>query len=311
MANAAILGPVDAREPRGVVEILGSAFDLYKRNAALLIVTAGVAMGPIYLLKDVIVASALAPVAVSGIEDDTRRMNDLGRQLEEAQARGASPSELQAIADQQVSTAMGTATKGVSLLAGFAAMLLALLVALPLIALASLLAQAALTAVVAARAAGGDMTSQQAWGVVMKNAGPLLFTLALVIIGVAVGLLCFVVPGILFGLFAAFTVPVVLLEKKSGTDAVKRSFELVRADWMRVVLVLIAFAVLRWVAAFVGALLVPSRFIFLNMLLGDLVSIAVLPIPIIGIVLLYLDILKTRQHVSDEELRARQAAMLA
>jgi hypothetical protein len=311
MANAAILGPVDARDPRGVVEILGSAFELYKRNAALLIVTAAVAMGPIYLLKDVIVASALAPVAVSGIEEDTRRMNDLGRQVEEARARGASGSELQAIADQQVSAATGTATKGVSLLAGFAAMLLALLVALPLIALASLLAQAALTAVVAARVAGGDMTSQQAWGVVMKNAGPLLFTLALVVIGVAVGIVCFVVPGILFCLFAAFTVPVVLLEKKSGTDAIKRSFELVRADWMRVVLVLIAFALLRWVAAFVGALLVPSRFIFLHMLLGDLVSIAVLPIPIIGIVLLYLDILKTGQHVSDEELRARQAAMLA
>src|ERR1700737_902416 len=132
MANAAILGPVDAREPRGVVEILGNAFELYKRNAALLIVTAAVTMGPIYLLKDVIVASALTPVAVSSIDNDTQRMNELGRQLEEARARGASPSELQAIANEQLSTAMGTAGKGVSLLAGFAAMLLALLVALPL-----------------------------------------------------------------------------------------------------------------------------------------------------------------------------------
>jgi hypothetical protein len=51
--------------------------------------------------------------------------------------------------------------------------------------------------------------------------------------------------------------------------------------------------------------IIPSRFYFPHLLLGDLVSIAVLPIPIIGLVLLYQDIARTKLNVPEEKLEAR------
>jgi hypothetical protein len=310
MANA-IAGPsTTALQPRGVGDILGEAFELYRKNAALLIVTAAVAMGPVYVVKDAIVAAALAPVATTGLEADTERMNDLQKQMDRAQARGASPAEIQSIAAQQMEVALGSAKKGLGVLAGIGIMLLGLLLTIPFMILAVYLAQAALTVVVADRARAGTMGWQQAWQVVLANLGSLVVTSLLVMIGVAVGLVFCILPGLVFSLFAALTIPVLLLEKKSGTTAIRRSVELVKADWVRVVVVLVIFGILQAITSWVGGLLVPSRFYFLHMLVGDLVSIAVLPIPIIGLVLLYQDIARAKLNVPEETLAAQRAGLL-
>ncbi len=165
--------------------------------------------------------------------------------------------------------------------------------------------------VVADRARAGTIGWQQAWGVVLQNLGSLVLTTFLVVLGVAVGLVFCVLPGLLFSLLAALAVPVVLLEKKSGVGAIQRSVELVRKDWVRVVVVLVVFAILQACASLLGGLLIPSRFYFFHLLLGDLLSIAVLPIPIIGLVLLYQDILRTRLNLPESQLQAQRAALLA
>jgi hypothetical protein len=311
MANA-VTGPSPAAalQPRGVGEILGEAFELYKKNAALLIVTAAIAMGPVYVVKDAILAASLAPVATAGLEADADRLKDLEKQMELAQARGASPAEIQAIAARQMEIALGSAKQGVAMLSGLGVILLGLLLTIPLFALAAYLAQAALTVVVADRARAGTMGWQQAWQVVLQNLGALVVTSLMVVIGVAVGLVFCVLPGLLFSLFAALTVPVVLLERKSGTAAIGRSVELVKADWMRVLVVLVVFGILQAVASWVGGLIIPSRFYFPHLLLGDLVSIAVLPIPIIGLVLLYQDIARTKLNVPEEKLEAQRVGLL-
>jgi hypothetical protein len=133
--------------------------------------------------------------------------------------------------------------------------------------------------VVADRARGGTMDWQAAWRVVIRNLPGLLVTSIFVFVGVVIGLMLCIVPGIVFGLLCAFTVPVILLEKKSGTGAIQRSIELVRADWLRVAIVLIVFGILKAVASWLGGLLVPARSIFLHEFIGDLISIAVLPNP--------------------------------
>lgn len=309
MANA-VVGPSATLPARGVGEILSEAFNLYKANAVLLIITAAVAMGPVYLVKDAIVAATLTPAAVSGMEADSQRLKELEKKMERAHARGASPEEIQAIAAEQMQVALGSAKKGVGALAAIGVMLLGLLLTIPLIALATYLAQAALTVVVADRARAGTMGWQQAWGVVMQNLGGLVVTSILAALGIALGLVLCIVPGVLFSLFAALTVPVVLLEKKTGTTAIRRSIELVKTDWVRVVIVLVVFGVLSAVASWVGGLFIPSRFYFLHMLVGDLVSIAVLPIPIVGLVLLYQDIARARLNVPETQLAAQREALL-
>jgi hypothetical protein len=311
MANA-IAGPnpTAALQPRGVGDILGEAFELYRKNAGLLIVTAAIAMGPVYVVKDAIMAAAIAPVATSGLEADTDRMERLQKQMEQAQARGASPAEIQSIAAQQMEVALGSAKKGLGMMAALGLMLLGLLLTIPFMILAAYLAQAALTVVVADRARAGTMDWQQAWRVVLENLGSLVMTSLMVMIGVAVGLVFCILPGLVFSLFAALTVPVLLLEKKSGTTAIRRSVDLVKADWVRVLIVLVLFGILQAITSWVGGLIVPSRFYFLHMLVGDLVSIAVLPIPIIGLVLLYQDIARARLNVPEETLEAQRTGLL-
>jgi hypothetical protein len=165
--------------------------------------------------------------------------------------------------------------------------------------------------VVADRARAGTMGWQGAWRVVLANLGSLVVTSLMVMIGVAVGLVFCILPGLVFSLFAALTIPVLLLEKKSGTAAIRRSVDMVKADWVRVIIVLVLFGILQAITAWVGGLLVPSRFYFLHMLVGDLVSIAVLPIPIIGLVLLYQDIARSKLNVPEETLAAQRAGLLA
>lgn len=71
MSNTDVgLGGPAASTPRGVGVILGDAFDLYQKNAVLLIVTAAIVMGPVYIVKDAILAVALAPLAMSGFDRD-------------------------------------------------------------------------------------------------------------------------------------------------------------------------------------------------------------------------------------------------
>lgn len=227
-----------AVQPRGLGEILSEAFALYRSNAALLIGTTALAMGPLDLLKDVLLASA----------------------------------------DGGVATA-------VALLVA----LLAFVVSIPFVVLGAFAAQAALTVLVADRARGGALRWQDPWRIVWANLGPLLLTSFLVFAGVAVGSLFCLLPGMVFGLFAAFSVPVVLLERKSGVAAIARSFELVRADWVRTALVLFVFGVLKLAAAVVGGALVPAQFALLHLLVRDLLALAAVPIPILGLVLLYQD----------------------
>src|SRR5260370_7483 len=148
MANAVTgPGPTAALQPRGVGEILGEAFELYKKNAALLLVTAAIAMGPVYVVKDAILAAALAPVATAGVavapagrgglEAEADRLKDLEKQMEQAQGRGGSPAEIQAIAARQMESALGSATKGAGALAGVGVMLLGLCLTIPLFVLAA------------------------------------------------------------------------------------------------------------------------------------------------------------------------------
>ena len=245
--------PIGAR-PRTVGAILSEAFELYKRNAALLIVTAAVAMGPVFLVKDAIFALALSPVATAGLEADADRMQDLDRQMEEARARGATPAEIQSIAAKQMQVALGSAKRGAGLVAGFFLMLLGLLITIPLMVLAAYLAQAALTVVIADRTReGGSLTWQQAWGVVLRDLIPLAITSVLVALGVALGLVLCIVPGLFFLAFFGLAPFYFLDGRLSLGDAFSASREAVSSKSLAgSILLCIIVGVLGLIACVVG-----------------------------------------------------------
>lgn len=297
------------------IALLKHAFEMYKTHFVLFIITAAVAMGPIYLVKNGIHALMFAPAAVltTGMEAQSKKLEKLSEEMQRKIQAGASQEEVAALqreileVSSQLLAGSGAAVGGA--FAGLLAGLGLLLLTIPLIMLATFMAQGALVVAVSDRLRGGSMSWQGAWGVVGGRVMPLVLTSLLASVAVLFGTLMCVAPGLIIGFFLAFAMPVVLLEKKSGVDALKRSFELVKGDWLRVLIVAIAFAVLSWVAAFVGGIFIPNSWIFLNGLVGDLLTIVVLPVPIIGLVLLYDSV--TRKLDGAAVADARRALLLS
>lgn len=299
----------------GTISLLKRAFELYKQNFVMFLITAAVALGPVFLLQNSIATLAFAPAAVvtTGLEANDQRLQAMSAELERKLKAGASPEEVAELQSQILDLSMkqlqGATVAAGGAMAGVFAGLLGLLLTIPLSLLATFLAQGALVVAVSDRLRGGNLTWQGAWRVVGSRLAPLVITSLLASLAVLIGTMLCVLPGLAAGFLFSLAAPVVLLERRAGVEALKRSFELVKGDWLRVLLVAIAFGVLSWAAALIGGLFVPDRFVFVDQLMGDLVSLVLLPVPIIGLVLVYDGIVRRRegQAAADE----RQASLLA
>jgi hypothetical protein len=142
-----------------------------------------------------------------------------------------------------------------------------------------------------------------------RRLGKLLSAVVPAAIVVTIGCVFFIVPGIVLAVLFTFVSPVVLIEGLSGRAALERSSTLVRSDWLRVTLLLIAFAAVRWVAQLVASILVPAGSIFMGALLGDLVTMVMLPVPVLATVLLYFDVRRKRENFTNDNLRADLEAL--
>jgi hypothetical protein len=106
-----------------------------------------------------------------------------------------------------------------------------------------------------------------------------------------------------------FTAQVVLIEGIGGTAALKRSVALVQQDWLRVAVVLIVFGVIRWLALALAGIFIPRSAPFWASLFGDLFTLVLMPVPVIGAVLLYFDLRRTHEGFTQDRLRADLAAL--
>ena len=108
----------------------------------------------------------------------------------------------------------------------------------------------------------------------------------------------------------AFVSPVVLIEGLGGRAALRRSIDLVRVrlaaggaggrDVRRHS---------RGRRARIAGALIPHAAIFLDSLFSDLITLVLLPDPVIGAVLLYFDIRRKRENFTNDRLRADLAAL--
>jgi hypothetical protein len=166
------------------------------------------------------------------------------------------------------------------------------------------LTNGALTIAVADRVLGGNAGWREVWMLLFRRLGLLLSALVPAAIVVAVGCVFFLIPGLVCALFFAFVSPVVLIEGIGGRAALERSTTLVRSDWLRVALVLLAFALVRGIAQVIGSALVAPGSIFFGSLLSDLVTMVLLPVPVLGAVLLYFDIRRKLENFTPDRLRS-------
>lgn len=306
---------------KGVADILAEAFQLYRKHARALLMTCALLFVPASLVKSCAISAILGPTVAAGAfaeaaAEQALKVEGTGHELREAYAHHADPAtiarlkEANHVALDELGRITVDAAGGVR---GFALFMLGVLgtlvAAFFLYGIIVPLTNGALTLTVADRILGGHADAPEVWMLLFRRLGKLLTAVIPAGIFVALGMVMFVIPGLVLALFFAFVSPVVLIEGLGGRDALRRSTDLVRSDWLRVALVVATFGVVRALATMFAHLVIPRGAIFIDSLLADLITLALMPIPVLGAVLLYFDIRRKREGFTDTTLRAELAAL--
>jgi len=258
---------------KGVADILGEAFQLYRAHAKPLLLTCALLFVPAAIINSMARAAILGPTL----------------------AIAASSDPAAALASSLSVYLLG--------------LLGTLVTAFFLYGIIIPLTNGALTIAAADRILGGQAEWREVWMLLFRRLGKLLSAVIPAAIVITLGCLFFVIPGLVLALFFTFVSPVVLIEGLGGRAALERSTTLVRSDWLRVALLLMTFAIVRFVAQLVANVFVAPSAIFVGSLLSDLFTMVMLPIPVLGTVLLYFDIRRKRDSFTNDNLRADLAAL--
>jgi hypothetical protein len=300
-------------KPVGV--ILTEAFRLYQKHIVTLLLTCAILIVPISLAKSAAMALVLAPtVAVAVTANNTAQLSQQTaaqwqRRLQEAQSdpqklRDLRQQEQKDLQDLSRNLAMtGTAAVGglMAWLLGFLAMLLGIAL---MYGMAIPLVTGALTIVVADLATGGQIGPGEAYALLLGRLGKFVSAWIPAFFLVLIGLCLLILPGLVVGFLFVFVAPIVLLENVGGIAALKRSVALVKANVLQVAVVCLVFAGIRVVASLMAGFLIPRTAFFIDSLVQDAVLMFLLPVPIIGTVILYLDIRRQADGLDDQGVRA-------
>ena len=225
---SSVLPAVDAPE-KGVADLLKDAVALYRQHAKVFLVTAAILFVPGAIISSLALALIQAPIV----------------------AAAATAADGSATLTTEV--AMGGLLLGLLGLLGWA------VVAFILYGLIVPLTSGALTIAVADRVLGGERDWRDYWRMLLSRLGMLISAVVPAALLTAIGFFLFVIPGVALAFFFAFVPTVVLVEGLGGVAALKRSFQLVKSDWLRVALVFITFGVINFVGHKVGGLFVPDQ----------------------------------------------------
>jgi hypothetical protein len=304
--------------PRGVLRLLLEALAIYRRHARAFLITAAVLLVPGSFISSCAVSAVMAPVMVDApsthevAERLASRTQDLSRRLEEvarngdpelARRSGEDAHQLREQAERLARLTLGSTGAAVLALAGWA------IIALVLYGLVLPLTHGAITVAVADRILGGNATWREHWMLLFRRLGLLLSALVPAALLVMLGYFCLVIPGLVLSFCFAFVAPVVLIEGIGGAAALRRSYALVRADWLRTALMLISFGLLNTAAHWLVGLFLPRSAVFFGSFLGDLLMMVVMPVPIIAAVLLYFQLRREVDGLTDDRLKAELEAL--
>jgi hypothetical protein len=307
-------------EQKGVFDLLREAMELYRANARVFLITAAVLFVPGSFISSCALSAVLAPAMVSvpaaeeAAEQLAQRSEELSKRMRERAARAPNdPRSAEEYQRDMRELGREAGKLGGMAIGGFSVMLLGLagwaITALILYGAVLPLTQGALTIAVADRVVGGHAQWREHWGLVLRRFGLLLSTGIPMLLLVIAGYFLFVLPGIILSFVFVFAIPVVLIEGIGGTAALKRSYELVKSDWLRTAIMLIVFGILSAVAHRVAALFVPRGALFFGNFLGDLLFLVIMPVPIIGSVLLYFDLRRKLDGFTEDTLKTELEAL--
>jgi hypothetical protein len=189
----------------------------------------------------------------------------------------------------------------------FAVFLGATLAALAISIIISAILQAALLRGAAEGTIGDpvDINASYRWG--LSRFGSVLLVSILVGLAVAIGFILLIIPGIILLVMLSVSVPAVVVENKRGTDAMRRSWDLVKSHFWHVLGVIIVAALLTGlVSGLIGAIGGSNRVV--GLITGMIAQILVAPYSALVSVVLYLDLRARKELLTANQLRGELAA---
>jgi Membrane domain of glycerophosphoryl diester phosphodiesterase len=261
---------------RGVGDLLSVAFEVYKANAAKLITIVAVVVVPLSFVSHFLTGVVLKPhVTTSNIT----------------------------IAGQTVVTStVSTRSFGTFVLAGLVAAAIAVIISATL--------QAALTRGAALATVGDPIDVEASYRYGFSRFGSVFWISLLVGLVVAIGFLLFIIPGVIFLTMLAVAIPALIVENRRGTDAMSRSWNLVKGHFWHVLgTIVVAFLITAIVGAIIG-LLGDSNW-FLQWIFGSIAQIITAPFTALVSILLYIDLRARTEGLTADRLRADLSAAAA
>lgn len=256
-----------ALRPRTLGEILSAAFEIYKANASKLLLVVAVVVVPLTLI-----GAVLGEVVES---EDVVTRDALG------QVQVDSPGLI-------------------------AALLAGAVVAIVSVIVWSMLQAAMVRA--AAQATIGDPVDVEAsyrWG--FTRIGSVILVSLLVGLAVFAGFFVFIVGAIIVATFLCVSIPALVIENRRGTDALKRSWQLVSDNFWHALGVIFVSAL---IAGLVGGVIgsIGGSNWFVSWIFTAIAQIITAPYTALVAVLLYLDLRARKEALTADSLRAELAA---
>jgi hypothetical protein len=262
-------GPQGGIPRKTLGEILSAAFNIYKANASQLILIVAVVVVPLSLISALFSGVVFAP-------DKVKVTNTGGVVVFDYAGRGL----------------------GVVLLAGAIGTLIAVLI--------SAVLQAAILRAAAQATIGDPVDVEASYRYGLKRLWSVILVSILVGLVVAVGFILLVIPGIIFLVFLSVSIPVLIVEGRRGTEAMGRSWNLVKGNfWHAFGVIVVAALIVGIISGIIGAIGGDNwavRWIF-----TAIAQILTVPFASLVSVLLYLDLRARSESLSADTLRQELA----
>jgi hypothetical protein len=258
-----------ALPPRSLGDILSTAFEVYKANAAKLIGIVAIVVVPLALIESLITKVVFARdcVVLSGV------------------------------------TVSGKICEPVS---GFA-VLIVVVVGIIVPFVMSFVIQAAI-ARAAGQATVGDPIDAEAsyrWG--FGHFGAVLLISLLAGLAILGGLILFIIPGLIIAVFLTVVIPSLVFENQRGSAALSRSWNLVKGNFWHVLgTVIVSGLIVGFVAGIFSAL--GGSNWFLSWIFSSIGRIITVPFGALVAVILYLDLRARAESLTGDQIRAELAA---
>jgi hypothetical protein len=262
-------GPQGGIPSKTLGEILSAAFNIYKANASQLILVVAVVVVPLSLIGALFTGVVFAPDRIRVSEAGVVSLDYAGR--------------------------------------SFAAILLVGAIGALIAVLVSAVMQAAILRAAAQATIGDPVDVEASYRYGFKRLWSVILVSLLVGLSVAVGFVLLIIPGIIFLAFLSVSVPVLIVEGRRGTEAMGRSWNLVRGHfWHALAVVVVAALIVGIISGLIGGIGGDNwvvRWIF-----TAIAQIVTVPFAALVSILLYLDLRARSESLSAETLRRELAS---